>query len=367
MTKIVTYNQNDTLKFQQPGVFLDKLGHLDQKSISTPINKGKDILLSKAKKKFFTQELCRALLKTEDMTLHKSYLTTMCNCCQVMQVKDDKVRNAVIENPDNPHERDSNGKIIKRNRPISIYCKSRWCIICNGIKTAHLINSYLPVLKSWDNPFFLTLTTELTERNKARQEIKRKLHLFTLITRKAKREGHELKLFRNIEATYNHEQNKFHIHIHCIVHNEELGKMILNEWIIRNNKQGYQCNEAAQCLKRADKNEKSLKEVFKYSTKMITKNRKGNRVIYLNALNELFIAFRNVRTFQAYGVKKIVNEDEAFNELQADQLMPGLYENDLYSWQGCDWQSAVYDDLLSCYEPAESMIKLINNFVLDTS
>jgi hypothetical protein len=47
--------------------------------------------------------------------------------------------------------------------------------------------------------------------------------------------------------------------------------------------------------------------------------------------------------------------------------MPGLYENDLYSWQGCDWQSAVYDDLLSCYEPAESMIKLINNFVLDTS
>jgi hypothetical protein len=364
-TNLGTYSKNDTAKYQQSGFLLDKLGHLDQKSVSTPTNKGKDVLISKAKKKFFTQELCRNLLKTEDETLHKAYLTTMCNCCKVMEVKDNRVRNAVIENPDKPHERDEKGNIIKRNQPISIYCKSRWCLICNGIKTAHLINAYLPILKTWDNPFFVTLTTELTDREKAREEIKRKLHLFTLITRKAKRDKHEVKLFRNVEATFNQKKNKFHIHIHCLVSNEALAKMILNEWIKRNNKQGFECVYEAQKVKRADKNENSLKEIFKYATKMITKNRKGERVVYLNALNELFIAFRNVRTFQAYGVNKIIDEDKAFEELQADELTPGLYQNDLYTWQCCDWQSVIYDDVLSCYEPDQNMIKIINSFVLN--
>jgi uncharacterized lipoprotein NlpE involved in copper resistance len=364
-TNLTTKPLNPDTKYQQYVGFLDKLGHLDQKTPPTPTNKGKDPLTSKAKKKFFTQELCVKLLETKNKTLHKSYLTTLTKCCKVMSVQGNKVKNAI--EPDWSHP--LTGKWLKKESktfaPLSIYCKSRWCLICNNIKTAHLINSYLPIIKSWENPYFLTLTTELTPKEKAKEEIKRKLHTLTLITRKAKRQGHDTKLFRNVEATYNSQHNKFHIHIHCIVHNEELGKMILNEWLTRNNKQGFKCVEEAQCLKPADKNENSLKEIFKYATKMITKTKKGERVVFINALNELFIAFQNVRTFQAYGVKKLVDENKAFEELQADELAPMQNESGHYVWNGQNWQGGTFDELLSCYEPDNNMIKLINSFVLN--
>ena len=40
----------------------------------------------------------------------------------------------------------------------SHYCKNRWCYTCSRIRTAKLINGYLPQIKEFSNPHFVTLT-----------------------------------------------------------------------------------------------------------------------------------------------------------------------------------------------------------------
>ena len=38
------------------------------------------------------------------------------------------------------------------------YCKNRWCQTCNRIRTARLINGYLPQIKELFQPVFVTVT-----------------------------------------------------------------------------------------------------------------------------------------------------------------------------------------------------------------
>ena len=38
------------------------------------------------------------------------------------------------------------------------YCKNRYCTLCGSNRKASIIKSYLPVLKEWHEPYFVTLT-----------------------------------------------------------------------------------------------------------------------------------------------------------------------------------------------------------------
>ncbi len=48
----------------------------------------------------------------------------------------------------------------KNDRIYCKLCKNSFCTTCNGIRKAHLINPYFPILKNWPEPQFLTLTTK---------------------------------------------------------------------------------------------------------------------------------------------------------------------------------------------------------------
>ncbi len=45
-----------------------------------------------------------------------------------------------------------NGKLYGK------YCKNRCCTLCLSIRKADIINRYYPVMKDWENPYFVTLT-----------------------------------------------------------------------------------------------------------------------------------------------------------------------------------------------------------------
>src|SRR5450631_3241280 len=38
------------------------------------------------------------------------------------------------------------------------YCKNRFCTLCCSIRKAEITNRYLPVIQSWPDPYFVTLT-----------------------------------------------------------------------------------------------------------------------------------------------------------------------------------------------------------------
>jgi hypothetical protein len=80
--------------------------------------------------KYVTNGLCNQL-RAVDSPLQKSYINTFF-CCSKFYLFVDNL--------------------------FSSYCKNRWCLTCNRIKTGGLINKYGSALHSMADPFFVTLT-----------------------------------------------------------------------------------------------------------------------------------------------------------------------------------------------------------------
>jgi hypothetical protein len=49
------------------------------------------------------------------------------------------------------------------------FCKNRFCTYCCGIRKAELIKKYLPVLQSWKDRYFVTLTVKAVKANQLTQ------------------------------------------------------------------------------------------------------------------------------------------------------------------------------------------------------
>ena len=92
----------------------------------------KSVLLRRARAKFLSKALAKQLLKANpDSKLFKSYRATL-SCSSVLQ---------------------QNGKKLT-----TLYCKNRWCAVCNRIRTAKLIGGYSEQLEEFKEPYFVTLT-----------------------------------------------------------------------------------------------------------------------------------------------------------------------------------------------------------------
>lgn len=48
----------------------------------------------------------------------------------------------------------ANGKLFGR------YCKNRSCLLCCSIRKADIMNRYLPIIKTWEDPHFVTITAK---------------------------------------------------------------------------------------------------------------------------------------------------------------------------------------------------------------
>ena len=51
------------------------------------------------------------------------------------------------------------------------YCKNRFCTLCSSIRKADIINRYLPIIATWTQPYFVTLTTRALSRTRLRKRI----------------------------------------------------------------------------------------------------------------------------------------------------------------------------------------------------
>ena len=52
------------------------------------------------------------------------------------------------------------------------HCKNRFCTYCCRIRKAELINEYFPLLQSWKEPYFVTLTVKAVKANQLPKIIK---------------------------------------------------------------------------------------------------------------------------------------------------------------------------------------------------
>ena len=193
------------------------------------------------------------------------------------------------------------------------FCKNRWCLVCNRIRTAGLINKYQEKLDEWKDKQFVTLTipnVSSTEISKTNSLIHNALYKIKDLSRKKSSGCGSISGFRKYECTYNPIRNDFHPHFHMIVENQKQAEFIHNQWL----KRFPNANKVAQDIRPATTN--ATKELFKYFTKLISKQQ-NDRTIYPAALMHIFANVRGLRVFQPFGdfYNKINNnvEEEVFN------------------------------------------------------
>jgi hypothetical protein len=197
----------------------------------------------------------------------------------------------------------------------SHYCNSRACHTCNRIRTAKQINHYLPLLeksvKNGKKIAFATLTIPNVSEFELESSIKLMKKQLSLIQRvlKEKRGFSNLGII-HLECTVNSYTRMFHPHFHILSDNYEYNEALIKEWLIR----FPTANKKAQDNRYADY-KTALKELFKYSTKIIETNKKtkeNNKIAHVNiwALDIILTALFKKRTIIAFGMKQISEDVE---------------------------------------------------------
>ena len=217
------------------------------------------------------------------------------------------------------------GKIIGK------YCKQRWCVVCNRIRTAKLIKGYLPQVEKWQEPRFITLTYGKTvDSCDLKQRIKDMQSAWRKITDSNRKGNWGIKGVRKLEVTYS--KGRYHAHYHVLVDGYDKSEKIISEW--RKRTQETKPRSPKDNVK-ADVN--SVVELFKYFTKLFSKNSKGEIKTYPpKAMDNIFKVLTGKRTVQPFGGVKMIEEEFSDQEanIHKETHVPIVWEwhDDFKSW-----------------------------------
>lgn len=280
----------------------------------------KKSLKKRARSKWYTQAIVGRLLYTNS-PLHRQYQNAYF-CCHELIQEGDKIK----------------GK----------YCNTRICNICNRIRTAKLIKGYHDQLVNRPEMSFVTLTLPNCKAEELRAVTRQMCAVMRQITDVYRKRKNPLNGIRKLEVTYNSRTDTYHPHFHLIVDGDAHG--LVNEWLKRNPGAVYQ----AQDVRPVDSN--SLKELFKYTTKIAVKrsSKTHNQIeVYVNALDVIMCSMYRIRTIQPFGNVRKVSE-EVDEDLVAEQT--DVYEFVSWLWDDDDWYSEADGEALTEYTPPDIKI-----------
>ena len=264
-----------------------------------------DILKKRANSKCITNGILDALISL-DSPFQKKYINAK-NCASVIQL--------------------SNGKLTSK------YCNQRFCLVCNRIRTAKLINGYKSQLENINEKYFVTLTIpncrgfylkkNIEVMNKSFREIYKQMKNKNRYLRGS--DKFQISGIKKLECTYNERNNDFHPHFHFIISTEKTANFLVEEWLKKFPNANFAGQKIIKCY-----NDGYI-EIFKYFTKFWSKGEKKHSLKYYNdlylgrkngignvfipALDVIFQAMERKRVFEPLGIKKI---DEKITNLDAD-------------------------------------------------
>lgn len=370
-------------------------------------------LQKRARSKFFSLALAKELADLNS-PLKNAYVRTMC-CTDIITQTGNKL--------------------------ISTYCGARWCITCSRIRTAKMINKYEPHLVGMYEPHFITLTVpnitgEVKTINSSIKEIQQFLRKTFDRLRK---DGIKYRGFRKIEITYNETAGSFHPHIHILTDgsinkkndDSKAIQLIYKIWKRRKYSEskfwqlveqynsgkidsGYfkaeillqawlenftSARRVAQDIRPATPG--TLKELFKYSTKILSKSKSNGReqwtltkytssdgearevykkriqtaglAIYVSALDKIYQAIYRKRIIQPIGYTK--QEQKTFNELLEGNINSDLESEiieDLapaasaWQWYKKDWHNIDTGIKLTGWQPDKLDRERVSAFIFDS-
>ena len=193
--------ENNIQKPKAGAPLLDTLAQLSTKSLEPNNSNGfslkkitKKTLQKRAKSKAFTLSYLFDLIDLKSPLLKSYWQTYHCT-------------NAILQE----------GKKLK-----SKYCNQRWCLTCNRIRTAKIINGYKSEIDKFNSPHFVTLTIPNVKAKDLKKSIEEMNKTISKINNNLKRRhSTKIKALRKYECTYNSKRNDYHPHFHLIVDGKE--------------------------------------------------------------------------------------------------------------------------------------------------
>jgi hypothetical protein len=243
------------------------------------------------------------------------------------------------------------------------YCKNRFCTLCAGIRKAEIINKYLPVIETWQDPYFVTLTAKAVPAIKLKSRIERMLlSIQKLLGRNKKRyargRGIKLEGVRSLECNFNPKRRTYNPHFHLIVSTKEAAELIIIEWL-------KQCTPAyatrpAQNMRKVEDTLHDLIEVVKYGSKIFTDptmkkkaKRKISPFIYVSAFHNIIGAMEGHRVFERFGFNlppsTKINKRTSLSDYELLIFDPQLF----------DWVSVETAALLTAYKPTCELMGIL--------
>ncbi len=255
-----------------------------------------------------------------------------------------------------------------------IYCKNRFCAVCCGNRKADIVNRYLPILNTWEDPFFVTLTAKSVSAKSLKKRMKDMIRGFRIIHARFKKrhqrgKGSKFIGIKSLECNFNPEKKTYNPHFHLIVSNEETAIALVKEWINLCTKNGSPefrkfADRKGQFTERVNSKESTLVEIVKYGSKIFTApdvDKKARKKvpphIYVAALDNILCAMKGLRIFERFGFnlpEKRVLKKRGFQIL--DQ-----YEEWEYISKQTDWVNAETDKVLTEYLPPPRLTNLLAN------
>lgn len=295
-------------------------------------------LVNKANTKYFSTRIALGLLDSNPKSsLGKAYrITTKCNEDLLYDDETQKLK--------------------------SFYCKNRWCRTCNRIRTANLINGYLPILDEMKDPQFVTLTAPTVHKKRLKERIKSFEGTWRTIMGQVRNEKKsknplfsDFKGIRKMECTLR-PQDYYHYHYHVVIDGKTQADWLIDQWL----KRIPSAEMGGQDVRPADK--KSLKELFKYFTKLTAKDEglfqtKERYIGQFQRLDYLFRTLKGKRVYQAFGGVKKISED-IDEQLEQRIERPQGFEGKQWTWIGTTWESEL-KEILCDYVPSKATLQLL--------
>lgn len=238
----------------------------------------------------------------------------------------------------------------------TIHCKTRFCPVCGAVRTAKAVDSYLPAIQTW-SPFLVTLTVPNVSGGMLKKTIDEMTDRFRNSMRSVKRKQ-VFKGVRKLEVTYNREKDSYHPHFHVIVDGKEAALALREAWLGRNDRAGH----AGQDVRKCDRN--SLKEVFKYSMKVLASDsdKVGDPRLSPAAIDTIVQALWRKRTYQNFGFKlaKEFDEDD-FDGVAMEAPSGNAGDGSEWHWHApvANWVNRETGELLSQYQPSARRMKFL--------
>lgn len=207
------------------------------------------------------------------------------------------------------------------------YCNGRWCTVCNRIRMAKMINGYsVPLLKIEDLQF-VTLTAPNVKASDLKGEIANMYKKWRSINQNMRKTYKmDIKGLRKLECTYNPITDTYNPHFHFLIGGSSEAQQLVKLWLDKNPKASVK----AQNVQKA--RDGSIIELFKYAVKGVHKGK-----FYPEALDNIYQALYNKRTFQSFGISKQVEED--LNGIQSEDMKFKGFNDAIWQWSNeCkDW------------------------------